>query len=272
MEPIVTLEGLHALKHASRFGAQIVTILTDDLDKALTVADTVAPDLRPLLTSRAKVVSQTDFRELATQPVPTHVLAQALAPVWTLAQALPDEHHPTVLLDDPRNSKNLGAVIRVGAAAGAAGLLVKGPADPLSIMAVRGAAGLQWALPCHASTDLLAELGRARPAVERVNAKEEGARPAAKKEDPARPPTGFTLVGLDADGETFDPAAFPGPVVFAFGSERTGLSDEVRAACDRIVSLPMRPQISSLNLATCVSAVLYLRRYSDAGRQDLTLG
>jgi TrmH family RNA methyltransferase len=45
--------------------------------------------------------------------------------------------------------------------------------------------------------------------------------------------------------------------VLAFGTERDGLSDELLAQADARVALPMRPGVSSLNLATAVSAVLY---------------
>jgi tRNA G18 (ribose-2'-O)-methylase SpoU len=69
-------------------------------------------------------------------------------------------------------------------------------------------------------------------------------------------------VGLDADGVPFDPRDHQGPTIFAFGSERSGLSEPVRALCDHIVSLPMEPHVSSLNLATSVSAVMYLRKCS----------
>ena len=46
--------------------------------------------------------------------------------------------------------------------------------------------------------------------------------------------------------------------VLAFGTERDGLSDQLLAMADARVALPMRPGVSSLNLATAVSAVLYL--------------
>jgi|GEM_PF-759089 len=230
------LEGLHALKHAVRFGAVIAQIVTDDLERALATADQVAPELKPLLETQARLVAPTRFRELAAQPVPTHVLAYAERPAWTLGQAVPTAGHPAVLLDDPRNSKNLGAVIRVGAAAGASGVLVRGTADPFDRMAVRGAAGLQWALPCLGGPDMLADVDAAW--------------------------TGTAVIGLDADGVPFDPSACRTPTVFVFGSERTGLSDEVRARCDAIVSLPMQPEVSSLNLATAVSAVLYVGLYA----------
>jgi TrmH family RNA methyltransferase len=236
MGTLIALEGIHALKHAVRFVAMIMDVVTDDKEQALANADLLAPELRPLIERRARVVSTAEFRSLSGQPVPTHVIAYAKRPDWDLDEALPQANRPTILLDDPRNSKNLGAVIRVAAATNAAGVLVHGPVDVCDPAAVRGAAGLQWAVPAVSSESLLTDL------------------------DPFR--AQFKLVGLDADGTPFDPRSCPGPTIFAFGSERSGLSAAVRERCDQIVSLPMRPQVSSLNLATTVSAVMYLRIYA----------
>jgi TrmH family RNA methyltransferase len=233
---LVILEGLHAVKHAHRFGATIVDLVTDQPERVLTLADQVAPDLRPLLESSARLVPTTSFNALTAQPVPTRLVGWARRPGWVLADALPTGHQATVLLDDPRNSKNVGAVIRVAAAAGAAGVLLNGASDGCDPMAVRGAAGLQWALPWWGSATLLGELDQAAPRL--------------------------AMVGFDAAGGRFDPAGMPGPVILAFGSERSGLSDAVKDRCDHLVSLPMTPGVSSLNLATCVAAALYLRRYA----------
>ena len=71
----------------------------------------------------------------------------------------------------------------------------------------------------------------------------------------------FTMVGLDAGGRPYDPREFAGPTIFVFGSERSGLSEAVRTRCDEIVSLPMAADVSSLNLATSVAAVMYLWMY-----------
>ncbi|MCL2784992.1 MAG: RNA methyltransferase [Propionibacteriaceae bacterium] len=231
MGDLVALEGVHALKHALRFGASVVEILTDDLDRAVEIADGIADELGEVLRTQARVVATSELRQRSTQPIPTRVLAYAERPVWTLEQGLPSMEHPTILLDDPRNSKNLGAVVRVGAATSAAGILVRGDVDFYSPMAVRGAAGLQWAVPCWSSPEIVEELDQ-HP--------------------------GFTMVGLDAGGVRFDPGQFCGPTVFVFGSERSGLSSQVRRRCDEIVSLPMAPGVSSLNLATSVAAVMYL--------------
>lgn len=130
---------------------------------------------------------------------------------------------PVVLLDGPRHLGNVGAAIRVAAAAGAGGVLVRGDADPWHPAALRGAAGLQFALP-----------------VERVDA----------------PPDDRPLVAVDPDGEPLD--ELPPRAVLAFGAERHGLSAEIRARAERTVALPMAPGVSSLNLATAVAAVLYV--------------
>jgi TrmH family RNA methyltransferase len=69
----------------------------------------------------------------------------------------------------------------------------------------------------------------------------------------------------------FDPAGVPlaggaarealgDGAVLAFGTERGGLSDALLARADARVALPMQPGVSSLNLATSVSAVLYAWR------------
>jgi len=262
---VVALEGVHALKHAVRFGARITEILTDDPGRALATADQVAPDIRPLI-EQATVLAPTRFRELSHQPIHTHVLAYAERPAWTLDQALPTAEHPTILLDDPRNSKNMGAVVRVGAAASAAGLLVNGPADVCDPMAVRGAAGLQWALPWWGSPDLMAQLDQIRAEAVRPTQLGKSDDPGPSHEHSDNKHGFFRLIGLDAGGTPFDPT-IADPVIFAFGSERTGLSEAVRTRCDEIHSLPMRPHISSLNLATSVSAVLYVTLFA---RRSLT--
>ena len=53
---------------------------------------------------------------------------------------------PLVLLEDPRDLGNMGACVRVAAGADAAGVLTTGSHDPWSPDALRGAAGLHYAL------------------------------------------------------------------------------------------------------------------------------
>jgi TrmH family RNA methyltransferase len=65
------------------------------------------------------------------------------------------------------------------------------------------------------------------------------------------------LVALDPDGAPLGEAEVPERAVLAFGTERDGLTDALLARADARLALPMRPGVSSLNLATAVSGVLF---------------
>jgi TrmH family RNA methyltransferase len=138
-----------------------------------------------------------------------------------------------LFLEQPMNLFNVGAAIRVAAAADAAALLTTGPHDPWHPNALRGAAGLQFALPV-ARVEAL-------PAV--------GERP---------------LVAIDPEGEPLTPGALPPRALLAFGSERHGLTPALREQAELRIRIPMREGVSSLNLATAVAVVLYAAYYGRA--------
>lgn len=54
----------------------------------------------------------------------------------------------------------------------------------------------------------------------------------------------------------------PPGAMLAFGSERRGLCPALLARADRSLAIPMRPGVSSLNLATAVAVVLYSRAWA----------
>jgi RNA methyltransferase, TrmH family len=231
------LEGFHAVKHALRFGARIEVLLTPDLDALLALADQLAPDVREPLAERARVVEVELFEQLVPLPPKTGVVAIARRPPVDLAAVLGGEGvrpAPVVLLENPRDLGNVGACVRVAAAASAAAVLSTGSHDPWHPDALRGAAGLHFALP-------VARLGDLGPLV---------AAP-----EPRRP-----LVALDPGGEQLDPARLDPRAILAFGTERDGVSPELLEQADARLRIPMREGVSSLNLATAVAAVLFAWR------------
>src|SRR6202011_3139612 len=81
-------------------------------------------------------------------------------PVAVLADERPT---PVVLLEDPRDLGNMGACVRVAAAADIAGVLTTGSHDPWHPDALRGAAGLHYAVPVWSLPRLDALKSRDRP-------------------------------------------------------------------------------------------------------------
>ena len=228
---LTVLEGFHALKHALRFGAEVEVATGTDPDELEKLAGDLAPDLVGRFAALVGKVDPDELAGLVPQAPRTGVVAIAWRKRADLGAVLADPREaPVVLLEQPRNMGNLGACVRVAAAADAAGLLTIGENDPWHPDAVRGAAGLHYALPAVAAVEQ-APQGDGRP-----------------------------LLALDPEGEKIDPASIPPRAVLAFGTERHGLSDELLAAADGRIALPMRAGVSSLNLATSVAAVLYAIR------------
>lgn len=231
------LEGFHALKHATRFGATIEFALTPDRAALDRLLRDLAPDVS--LPERLIEVDATTWRSATDgRELPSPSLAVAARPVTTAKDVIAAPGR-VVVLEQPRHLGNLGAVIRVAAAAGAGGVLVVGAADPWHPTAVRAAAGLQFALPVARCDEL--------------------------------PPTGDrAAIALDADAgvggpRNADPGGLllaggwpiPADAVVLFGTERAGLSDVLRRRATRTTAIPMRAGVSSLNLATAVAVVLY---------------
>ena len=142
---LVRIEGFHALKHALRFGAEIVEV-TGDREHLERLAAELAPDLK-----------------LPPMEPGEDVVAFARRPAFDLERALA-RPGPVIFLEEPRHLGNLGAAIRVAAAADAAAVLTSGTSDPWHPHAIRGAAGLQFALPVARVDDV--PRGRALVAID----------------------------------------------------------------------------------------------------------
>jgi TrmH family RNA methyltransferase len=245
---LAVLEGFHALKHALRFDAPLLEVVVSEEAPLERLSSALAPDLSARLHELARPVAPSVFAQLAPLPPPTGVIALAERRAGEPARVLADERAaPVILLEDPRDLGNMGACVRVAAAADAAGVLSTGSHDPWHPDALRGAAGLHYALPV-ARLERLSLLGVG---------------PAPERTAPDRGPTlDRPLLAIDPAGEPLQPGELPPRAVLAFGTERYGLSDELSARADARVSIPMRPGVSSLNLATSVAAVLFAWRLS----------
>ncbi|MEZ5078853.1 MAG: TrmH family RNA methyltransferase [Solirubrobacterales bacterium] len=226
---LTVVEGFHALKHALRFGAEVVEAVALDPAELERLAAELAPDLAGRVGELAAPVGEEEMAAMLPLVPHTGVVAIARRPPLDLDATLADPRPaPVVLLEDPRNMGNIGACIRVAAAADAAAVLTTGANDPWFPDAVRGAAGLHFALP-------VAAVGEAPP----------GERP---------------LLAIDPEGEQLRLGELPPRAVLAFGTERHGLSDPLLDRADGRVAIPMREGVSSLNLATSVAIVLFAMR------------
>jgi TrmH family RNA methyltransferase len=224
----VLLDGFHTLKHALRFGAEVAMVLTSDKAATLGLAQQLADDITCRLNALAVEAPESVLRQLVPRVHPTGVVALAARPSAAanldVLNAVP-RRSPVVVLDVPRNLGNIGAVIRLAAGFDITGVITTGDADPWHSHVIRAGAGLHFAT-----------------AVERL----------ALSDLPPGP-----VYALDPEGEDIRSMRIPNDALLAFGSERHGISPQLRSRATRLVALPMRPQVSSFNLATSVAMALF---------------
>ncbi len=151
-----------------------------------------------------------------------------------LAASLEQPTPLLVALDGVTDPRNLGAVIRSVAAFGGHGVVLpERRAAGITATAWRTSAGAAARVPVSQVVNLTRTIKAAQAA-------------------------GFTVIGLDADGETglYELEAAVGPLLVVVGSEGRGLSRLVGETCDLRVSIPMVSTVESLNASVAAAVTL----------------
>jgi TrmH family RNA methyltransferase len=132
-----------------------------------------------------------------------------------------------------RTPGNLGTLMRTAQAVGCAGLIFIGSdTDPFDPWALRASMGSVFGLTLVRTTPIQLR------AWTRLH--------------------GVQVVGASPEAETpFTQVRYAPRVVLMLGEERGGLSREQRALCDRLVHIPVRADVDSLNVGVAGSVLLY---------------
>ncbi len=195
--------------------------------------------LEAALRAAGVVVEEATDAELAAAAATEHpqgVIAVYHPREWTLEEVPAAPRHPVVVLDGVQDPGNVGAIARTAFALGAAGLLaLPGTADLTNPKTVRAAMGALFRLPAlHVDVDpLLAWLDRA----------------------------GIVLCGATGDapnGAFKTPnGASESPLAVAFGNEGAGLHADLLARARHRLTIPIRPDAESLNVAAAAAILLF---------------
>ncbi len=138
-----------------------------------------------------------------------------------------------VLAEDVQDPRNLGALLRVCEGAGVGKVFIRDRGSaPLSPVVAKTSAGASGWLDIE-------RIPNTARLIRQLQAE------------------GFWIYGADLDGESIWEIDLTGKVLLCLGGEEKGLRAHTRKICDRLVGLPMRGRIESLNLATAAAALLY---------------
>lgn len=222
---LAVVEGFHALKHALRFKAKIISSVASNKSAVLETAEALSPDVVKAMDKVIIEVSEDEFNKTAARPPRSGVISIAQRDLHS-DKEIADISGPIIWLDDPRDHENIGAVIRVAAGGGANAVVITGDIDPWSPGCIRGSTGLHFALPIIKTNKLPADFSK-------------------------------KIIVFDPEAESMDKKSIPKDSILVFGSEREGVSERIKSQADETVSIPMRLGVSSLNLATSVAVGLY---------------
>jgi len=141
-----------------------------------------------------------------------------------------------VVCPEVSNTDNMGSLIRISSAFGAAGMILgQHCCDPFYRQSIRVSMGTIFRLPIVQSRDLLSDLDRLR--------KEHG--------------VDLVAMVVDERAESLRRARQTHRMAILFGNEAQGLRAEHIAACDRRVTIPMKLGTDSLNVSVAAGVVLY---------------
>jgi TrmH family RNA methyltransferase len=222
---LVVLEGEKFVLDAAAAGFQFEEILHDESLKPGRLAALAAK--RPTAVSGAVLARFSDTK------TPQHLVGLAKRREFSLGEIL-GLAGPAVFLDGVQDPGNVGAAARVVEAAGGAGLLLSATcADAFHPRALRGSAGSLLRLPLRTKVGAIALEAAAKAA-------------------------GREIIGTEGSGgENVFRIEPPDRPLWIFGGEGSGITQAVRALCDRKISIPMHGPVESLNVAVAIGIVLF---------------
>ena len=229
------LVGRNPIREALRAGRDIEKLLVARGELIGSAREIVA------MAKEAKIIVQEVDRVRLDQMAPNHQGLIAVASAYSyktvddmLALAKERGEAPLlVILDGVTDPHNLGAIIRSAECAGAHGVIIpERRAVGLTPSAVKASAGAVEYMPVAKEVNLTRTIER------------------LKKE-------GIWIYGAAMNGEDYRKVNFSGAAAIVIGSEGEGMSRLVSESCDKIVSLPMKGHIDSLNASVAAGILLY---------------
>jgi tRNA G18 (ribose-2'-O)-methylase SpoU len=225
-------EGEHLLKRllASPVVAHSIFLSTRRADEIASIV----PDGIPVYVGSDEVM-----RGVIGYKFHSGVIAAGVRPAPRgIDDAIPRDRHELtlVVLPEIANAENLGSLFRIAAGFGAdAVVLGERSADPFWRQCVRVSMGTVFSLAVARSDDLLSDLNRLRHE------------------------WGVSIVGtvLSDGAEPLSSFRRDPKTAVLFGNEAQGLDGPTIAACDRLVTIPMKLGTDSLNVAVASGIVMY---------------
>lgn len=183
----------------------------------------------------AFLVDERQYGDLSDTETPQGVLAVVQKPVWRESELLQQLAGLFLALDGLQDPGNLGTILRTGDGAGVNGVwLGQGTVDLYNPKVLRATMGSIFRLPAFTGVDLPLLLREVKAAGTQVVA--------------AVPHAGQSYFQADLRHQR---------LLLLIGNEAHGINSDLIALADQLVSVPLRPEVESLNAAVAAALLIY---------------
>jgi 23S rRNA (guanosine2251-2'-O)-methyltransferase len=147
-----------------------------------------------------------------------------------------------VLLDSVTDPQNLGSIIRTAHCCGANGVIIpENRAASITASVTKASAGAVHYLPTAMEVNLVRTIEYLKE-------------------------RGFWIYGADAEAQmNIEAPDYQGNIALVMGSEGRGVRPLIRKKCDFLIAIPLRGQVSSLNVSVAAGVILFeiLRKWGN---------
>lgn len=183
-----------------------------------------------------QIVSDSVFKKLSDTVTPQGIMAVVKQKKYTMQNILDTLHagqNCFVVLDRIQDPGNLGTIIRTGEGAGINGVIMSNTTvDIYNPKVIRSTMGSIYRVPFLIAEDLPGAVRTLKQA-------------------------GITAYAAHLKGGPYNKEEFPNKTALLIGNEGNGLSDEVSGEADRLIKIPMKGQVESLNASIATAILMY---------------
>lgn len=181
------------------------------------------------------LITEQVLKSVTDTETPQGILATVMIQEKTLDDLMGDgtESPLILIIEKLQDPGNMGTIIRSAEGAGVTGILVSyDSVDIYNPKVIRSTMGSIFRKNVVVTYDLVGDINRLR-----------------KK--------GVVIYGMHLKGSSMYKTDLTGPAAFLIGNEGKGLTDDISAAADKLIKIPMKGSLESLNAASSATVISY---------------
>ena len=185
--------------------------------------------------NKCYIVTEPVLRRITDTETPQGILATVMIKEKTVDDLLGDgtENPLILIIERLQDPGNMGTIIRSAEGAGVTGILVSyDSVDIYSPKVIRSTMGSIFRKNVAVTYDLVGDINRLRS-------------------------NGIVIYGMHLRGSSMYETDLTGPAAFLIGNEGRGLTENISAAADKLIRIPMKGSLESLNAASSATVISY---------------